>query len=70
MDCCPACGTPYKSARSEFCTKCGAKKPKVSKNTCTNVLCENHGEVLGAEECHCDLCGALTTYGKMIDDIT
>lgn len=70
MDTCPACGTRYKSSDSNFCSKCGAKRPVAKENTCTNPLCEKHGETFGSEERFCDLCGALTTYGRMIDDIT
>lgn len=67
MNNCPACGHPYKSSQSAFCTNCGAKRPNPEKNTCTNPNCENYDRPVGAEDHYCELCGNLTTLGQMIE---
>lgn len=70
MNACPACGTPYKSPQSRFCTSCGAKRPFVEINTCTNPNCPNYDRQVDPDAQYCDLCGNFTAFGKLIDDIT
>lgn len=69
MDSCPACGTTYKSSRSRFCSKCGHARPMAELNVCTNLSCLNHRLPLDQDAQYCDLCGSLTTLGKMINDM-
>ena len=70
MDICPACGTPYKSSKSKFCTQCGEPRPIVERNTCTNPGCENYDQPVDKDAHYCDLCGSPTTLGELIERMT
>ena len=60
MDTCPACGNPYKSDLSKFCSRCGAARPG-------DVVCGNCGATLEHTDCFCDIGGAQTAYGREVD---
>ena len=70
MDACLVCGTPYKSAASQFCSKCGAKRSSAPVTHCTNPECPNYKRDLNWDEVYCDLCGSFTEHGKKIDELT
>lgn len=76
MECCPVCGTPYKDASAKFCSKCGQKRKSKSDlfkgkiNRCTNNRCDNYDAELTPEEEYCSICGAITTFGEIIKDMT
>ena len=65
---CIACNKKN-SNDDDFCIECGAPKPKPSKNHCSNPKCKAYAVILDYEQTHCGKCGALTTYGKSIDEL-
>lgn len=76
MDHCPACGKPFKSASSKFCSHCGASRLSVRDpfsghiNRCTNTQCKNYDAELGSDELYCELCGHITAFGKIVKSQT
>lgn len=73
MDTCPVCGTPYKDASAKYCSECGAKRgpnPNRKINRCTNKRCDNYDVELSPEEKYCSICGHITTFGQIIEDMT
>lgn len=58
---CPACQTPYKSEKSQFCSHCGMARHQ-------DVTCEKCGAILEPDDCYCDICGAQTVFGQKLDE--
>lgn len=60
MDACPVCKTPYQSASSKYCSRCGMARP-------AKIRCEKCGSELEQNALYCDSCGTRTAYGKQVD---
>ena len=66
---CLVCGTPIPE-NEDYCSNCGAHRPKFKDNYCTNPDCRNFQKLLDDPfQKRCGACGELTVQGKVINDM-
>lgn len=67
---CPKCHKSN-SDSDDICVDCGIHQPVYQPNYCTNPTCTNHkDELKDPQQRYCDKCHSLTTFGKILDDLT
>lgn len=68
-DTCPKCHAEIPSGK-DFCSKCGTHRVVYDDNYCTNPDCKCYKVLLkDPRQYACDICGSLTVFGKMNDEL-